>query len=247
MSTDSLKQQVAKVAVEFVKPLLTDESVVGIGTGTTTNHFIDQLATCGVAFRGAISSSDASSTRLSRHGIAVLEPGKDIHGVVYVDGADEVDSTMALTKGGGGALTREKITTTMCERFLCLVDESKIVDKLGAFPLPIEVIPMAQHQVSDELSALGGEVAAREQFTTDNGNLILDVSGLSIDHPDELEQQLNSIPGVVENGIFARNRPFLTFVAQACGIEVLGQQEELNQHASRLLPLDVCCLTPVIT
>ena len=224
MTPDELKQQVSEAAVQYVRQILGPKDVLGVGTGSTMNLFIDALAASQLEFKGAISSSEASATRLRDHGISVLTPSAGLRGALYVDGADEVDPNMALIKGGGGALTREKITASMCERFLCLVDGSKLVSQLGKFPLPVEVIPMAQHQVANEIENMGGIARLREGFVTDNGNVILDVHGFNIDEPGSMEVQLNGIPGVVENGLFVRNRPYLTMVAQENGIQVLGDQ-----------------------
>jgi len=203
MTQDEMKRQVAEAALEFV----VDDSIVGVGTGSTANMFIDALGGIRGRIRGAVASSNASAKRLQGHAISVLDLNEALQQVdslsVYIDGADEFDAGRNLTKGGGGALTREKIVAAASDRFVCIVDETKKVDLLGTFPLPIEVIPMARELVAAEAIKLGGEPRLREGFTTDNGNLILDVHGLAIIDPLAMERHLNSIPGVVTNGIFA--------------------------------------------
>ena len=203
------KQRVARAAIEYVE----DDMVVGVGTGSTVNCFIDELARIGHRIDGAVASSVATETRLRQHNIPII----DLNGVrelsVYVDGADEATRHLQLIKGGGGALTREKITTAVSDRFICIVDDTKMVDVLGTFPLPVEVIPMARSHVAREIVKLGGQPMIREDFVTDNGNVILDVHNLSIVNPVELEQQLDGIVGVVTNGLFARRRADLLLVA----------------------------------
>ena len=218
---EQAKRQAAHAALQMVADQLTSDSVLGVGTGSTTNCFIDALAESGARFRGAVSSSDASTLRLEALGISVLDLNAAETVAVYVDGADEVDPTRALVKGGGGALTREKIVAASAERFVCIVDESKLVDVLGAFPLPVEVIPMAQRLVADEVHRLGAKAVPRAGFVTDNGNRILDVHGLAIHDPDVLEARLNNIPGVVENGIFAAIRPLAVLVGSAGGVRLI--------------------------
>lgn len=200
MTQDELKQAVAAAAVREVP----DDAVIGVGTGSTANFFIDALAARKDRIRAAVASSEASAQRLQRAGIAVVDLNSVDALPVYVDGADEVDSGLAMIKGGGGALTREKIVAAVAARFICIADESKRVAKLGRFPLPIEVIPMAQAYVARELVRLGGEPRLRSGFVTDNGNAILDVHGLDIADPARLESELNQIVGVVTNGLFAR-------------------------------------------
>ena len=202
---EQAKRQAANAALvlEMAAGRVTPDCVLGVGTGSTANHFIDALAKSGVQFRGAVSSSDASTRRLEAHGIAVLDLDAVDAVAVYVDGADEVDPARALVKGGGGALTQEKIVAASAERFVCIVDESKLVEALGAFPLPVEIVPMARRLVAAEIRQMGAEAVPRVGFVTDNGNHILDVHGLAIDDPAALEARLNNIPGVVENGIFA--------------------------------------------
>lgn len=217
MNQDELKKMVAKAALEYVQP----DTVVGVGTGSTANHFIDFLATMKGRIEGTVASSEASAERLRGHGIPVL----DLNGVseisVYVDGADEADKHLHLTKGGGGALTREKIVAAASKQFVCIADHSKLVDVLGKFPLPVEVIPMARSYVGRELVKLGGQPAWRENFVTDNGNVILDVHNLSITNPAELEAKLNNIPGVVTNGLFALRPADVLLLGTADGVQTL--------------------------
>ncbi len=200
LSQDDLKRAVAKAAIEYIPA----DCIVGVGTGSTANFFIDELAKIKNKIRGTVASSEASAKRLQGHGIEVLSLNDAGELSVYVDGADEINSRMHMVKGGGGALTREKIVAGASAKFICLCDASKLVDVLGAFPLPIEVIPMARSSVARQLAALGGQVKLREGFITDNGNLILDVHGLKITDPVELESMLDHIAGVVTNGLFAR-------------------------------------------
>ncbi|EGV31016.1 Ribose-5-phosphate isomerase A [Thiorhodococcus drewsii AZ1] len=198
MNQDDLKRQAAKAALDYV-----EGGVIGVGTGSTVNHFIDALATVKNRIEGAVSSSEASTQRLRQHGIEVLDLNAAGELSLYVDGADESNARLELIKGGGGALTREKIVAAASARFVCIADESKLVDRLGTFPLPVEVIPMARSYVAREIVQIGGTPAWREGFVTDNGNLILDVHNLQIDAPAELETRINDIAGVVTVGIFA--------------------------------------------
>ena len=222
MSRDALKRDAAEAALRLIEPLLAPESVVGVGTGSTANFFIDGLARIRDRFAAAVSSSVASAERLEAAGVRVVDLSTVETLAVYVDGADEVTPARDLLKGGGGALTREKIVAAAAERFVCIVDESKAVDALGAFPLPVEVIPMARRVVAGRLRDLGGEPVLRAGFVTDNGNHILDVHGLAIDEPAALETRINNIPGVVENGIFAAStRPDTVLVATSEGIRSL--------------------------
>ena len=208
------KQRVARAAIEYIE----DDMVVGVGTGSTVNCFIDELAQIRHRIDGAVASSVATETRLRQHNIPIM----DLNGVrelaIYVDGADEATRHLQLIKGGGGALTREKIIAAVSDRFICIVDDSKMVDVLGAFPLPVEVIPMARSYVAREIVKLGGQPVLREDFVTDNGNIILDVHNLSILNPSELEQQLNQLVGVVTNGLFAIRRADLLLVADDQGV-----------------------------
>ena len=199
MNQDDLKRAVANAAIEYVPY----DCIVGVGTGSTANFFIDALAEIKNKIRGAVASSEASAKRLQGHGIEVLSLNDAGDLQVYVDGADEITRHMHMVKGGGGALTREKIVAAASKKFVCVCDSSKLVDVLGNFPLPIEVIPMARSSVARQLVALGGQPKLRDGFTTDNGNIILDVLGLKIMNPVELESTLNQIAGVVTNGLFA--------------------------------------------
>ncbi len=198
MTADELKQQAAKAALDYVRG-----GIIGVGTGSTVNHFIDYLATVKGRIEGTVSSSEASTERLKSHGIPVLDLNAAGELEVYIDGADESDHYLNLIKGGGGALTREKIIAGASKKFICIADESKLVDILGAFPLPVEVIPMARSHVARQLVKLGGTPVWRENFITDNGNLILDVHNFDIMKPMEMEQKINAIAGVVTTGIFA--------------------------------------------
>ena len=218
MEQDALKKAAARAALDELGTLPPD-AVIGVGTGSTVNHFIDALAASGLAIRGAVSSSEASSKRLSAHGIALLSLD-DIESLpVYVDGADEIDPGFSMIKGGGGALTREKIVAAAARRFVCICDASKQVSTLGRFPLPVEVIPMARVQIARDIARLTGGVPRwRDGFVTDNGNHILDIHGLSIDQPRELESELNQIAGLVTNGLFARRGADVLLVATATGV-----------------------------
>jgi ribose 5-phosphate isomerase A len=200
MTQDDLKRAVAVAAIEYVPA----DCIVGVGTGSTANFFIDELAKIKNKLRGAVASSEASAKRLQAHGIEVLSLNDAGELPVYVDGADEITKHLHMMKGGGGALTREKIVAAASKKFICLCDASKLVDVMGKFPLPIEVIPMARSYIAREVVKLGGHPKLREGFTTDNGNIILDVHGLQILNPVELEAALNHLPGVVTNGLFAR-------------------------------------------
>lgn len=202
MSQNAQKQAAAEAALSFIEA----GTIVGVGTGSTANFFIDALATRKDEIQGAVASSEASAERLRHHGIEVFNLNDVSDIPVYVDGADEVTRHREMLKGGGGALTREKIVAAVAKQFICIVDESKLVPRLGAFPLPVEVIPMARSYVARRLTALGGRPEYRTGFVTDNGNIILDVKGLDIMRPIQLEEQINNIVGVVTNGLFA-NRP----------------------------------------
>ena len=200
MTQDEMKQAVAKAAIEYVEA----GTIVGVGTGSTANFFIDELATIKHKIEGTVASSEASAERLRGHGIEVLDLNSVSKIAVYVDGADESNKHLHLIKGGGGALTREKIVAAASDKFVCIADESKLVDVMGKFPLPVEVIPMARSLVAREIiKQIGGEPVLREGFTTDNGNIILDVHNLEIMEPTKMEQILNNITGVVTNGLFA--------------------------------------------
>jgi len=200
MTQDEMKQAVAKAAIEYVEA----GTIVGVGTGSTANFFIDELAKIKHKIEGTVASSEASAERLKGHGIEVFDLNSVSEIAVYVDGADESNKHLHLIKGGGGALTREKIVAAASKKFVCIADESKLVDVMGKFPLPIEVIPMARSLVAREIiKQIGGEPVLREGFTTDNGNIILDVHNLEIMEPTKMEQILNNITGVVTNGLFA--------------------------------------------
>lgn len=200
MTQDEMKQAVAQAAIEYVEA----GTIVGVGTGSTANFFIDELAKIKHKIDGTVASSEASAARLKGHGIQVFDLNSVSEIAVYVDGADESNKFLHLIKGGGGALTREKIVAAASKKFVCIADESKLVDVMGKFPLPIEVIPMARSLVAREIiKQIGGEPVLREGFTTDNGNIILDVHNLEIMEPTKMEQILNNITGVVTNGLFA--------------------------------------------
>lgn len=199
MTADEMKKQAAWSALEYI----TTDGVVGVGTGSTVNHFIDALATIKGRIEGAVSSSNASTQRLKDYGIHVFDLNEVKEVAVYVDGADESNHNLQLVKGGGGALTREKIIAAVADKFVCIADATKLVDVLGKFPLPVEVIPMARSYVAREIVKLGGQPVYREGFITDNQNVILDVHGLDIMEPIKLEKTLNDIVGVVTNGLFA--------------------------------------------
>ena len=203
LDQNTLKGNAALAAIDHVLPMLNADAILGVGTGSTVDLFIDALAAHKHQFRGAASSSERSSARLADAGIKVFDLNEIDTMPVYVDGADEIDAALNMIKGGGGALTREKIVASVAESFICIVDESKLVQKLGAFPLPVEVIPMARQAVARRLVALGGRPREREGFITDNGCNILDVAGLNIADPRQLEATVNNIPGVVTCGLFA--------------------------------------------
>jgi ribose 5-phosphate isomerase A len=220
MTRESLKQAAASAAVAFVP----DGAVVGVGTGSTANFFIDALAAIRSRIEGAVASSEATAARLQAAGIRVLDLNAVDELPVYVDGADEITPHMHMIKGGGGALTREKIVAAVAQKFVCIADDSKLVDVLGAFPLPVEVIPMARSHVARQLVGLGGKPELRKDFVTDNGNLILDVRGLSISNPVELEGRINQIVGVVTNGLFARRGADVALLGAAEGVRQLTRQ-----------------------
>jgi len=219
MNQDEKKQKAAKAAFDLVFSSLHEDSVLGIGTGSTTNFFIEELNKSSAYIKGAICSSNASKQNLKESGIEVLELN-DVHGIdIYIDGADEFNSRFELIKGGGGALTREKILANSSKHFICIVDDSKYVQLLGEFPLAIEVLEVARSAVSREMMRMGGKPVYRTNFRTDNGNQIIDVSNLKIEVPFEMEAAINNIPGVVENGIFANRTPDIILKATESGIE----------------------------
>jgi ribose 5-phosphate isomerase A len=215
MEQDEKKRAVARAALEFVKP----GEVLGVGTGSTTNCFIDLLAPLADKIDGAISSSDASAKRLAELGVRLLDLNDVERIPLYIDGADEASAQRHLIKGGGGALTREKIVAAASERFVCIIDDGKRVEVLGVFPLPLEVIPMARAHVAARIEALGGRPVTRDGFVTDNGNVILDVHDLSIDDPPALEAELDGIAGVVANGLFSRRPADLLLIGSDQGVE----------------------------
>lgn len=217
MSQDAKKAAVAQAALNYVD----DHTVVGVGTGSTVNFFIDALAASGHIIAGAVSSSEASTARLLGHDIPVIDLDAAGSFSLYVDGADEADHRLCLIKGGGGALTREKIVAEAAQNFVCVVDDSKQVSVLGRFPLPVEIVPMARALVSAKLRDLGGDARLRDGFITDNGNQILDVHGLEIAEPEEFEAALNQIPGVVTVGLFARRRADILLVAGDSDIKTI--------------------------
>lgn len=218
MDQDAQKRSAAQAALAYIERRLTPKSIVGVGTGSTTNFFIDALAEVRHKFDACVSSSEASTERLQGYGVAVLDLNAVDRVEVYVDGADEVNPARQLIKGGGGALTREKIVAASADEFVCIVDHSKQVDVLGAYPLPVEVIPMARGLVARAMVRLGGSPELREGFTTDNGNLILDVHELAITDPAGLEAEINNLAGVVTNGIFAAQAADLVLVATPNGV-----------------------------
>lgn len=216
MTQDEMKKAAAIKALEYIK----NDTIVGVGTGSTVNYFIDALATIKHNIVGAVSSSEESSKRLKAHGIEVF----DLNNVdvldVYVDGADEITKHMSMIKGGGAALTREKIVAAVAKQFICIADDSKQVEILGSFPLPVEVIPMARSYVARELVKLGGDPEYRQGVITDNGNVILDVHNLSIINPKKLEADINAIVGVVTNGLFANRGADILILAGENGVNV---------------------------
>ena len=217
MTQDELKKAVAEAALEYVESGM----IVGVGTGSTANFFIDGLAGLKGKIDGTVASSEASADRLRSHGIEVMDLNQSGDLQLYVDGADESTRHLHLIKGGGGALTREKIVAAASEKFVCIADGSKLVDTLGAFPLPVEVIPMARSYVAREIVKLGGQPVLREGFTTDNGNVILDIQNMTILDPVELETALDHITGVVTNGLFARRGADVLLLGTESGVEVL--------------------------
>jgi ribose 5-phosphate isomerase A len=217
MTQDEIKGQVGRAALDHIVP----GALVGVGTGSTVNHFIDALATMRDRIAGAVASSHLSTERLRRHGIHVLDATEVERLPVYIDGADEIDGRGCMIKGGGAALTREKIVADLAERFVCIADASKRVERLGRFPLPVEVIAMAAAQVTRRFAALGGKAVLRPGVTTDNGHPILDVRGLVIDDPRALETEINQWPGVVTVGLFARRGADVCLLGTEAGVQTL--------------------------
>ncbi len=218
MTQDEQKQSVAHEAIKYVVA----DAYIGVGSGSTANFFIDELAKIKNRVKGAVASSVRTADRLKSHGIPVVDLQDVDHLPVYIDGADEVTEHGAMIKGGGGALTREKIVASVAEKFVCIVDASKLVGVLGTFPLPVEVIPMARSVVARDLVKLGGQPRLREHFITDNGNLVLDVEDFTILNPFELESQINHIVGVVTNGLFARRGADVILVGTDQGVRTLN-------------------------
>ena len=216
MTQDEQKRAVARAAIQYV-PV---GSIVGVGTGSTANYFIDELAAIKHKIEGAVASSEATARRLSSHGIEVMDLNSVDVLPVYVDGTDEITEHLHMIKGGGGALTREKIVAAVAKKFVCIADQSKLVDVLGKFPLPVEVIPMARSYVSREIIRLGGP-RLREKLITDNGNIILDVHGLQILNPVELEAALNQITGIVTNGLFAKRGADVLLLSSDSGVQTM--------------------------
>jgi ribose 5-phosphate isomerase A len=213
MTQSELKQAAAQAALKYV----VEDKVVGVGSGSTVNFFIDALATFKGRIEGAVAASEASAQRLRQHGIRVFDLNSVNELPVYIDGADEVTEHLHMVKGGGGALTREKIVAAVAAKFVCICDASKRVGVLGRFPLPVEVIPIARSYIGREIVKRGGSPELRQNFTTDNGNLILDCHGLTILNPPELEADLNNLAGLVTNGIFARRRADVLLLAESSG------------------------------
>ena len=218
MTQDEQKRAVARAAIRYVPA----DSIIGVGTGSTANYFIDELASIKRNFNGAVASSEATARRLRDHGIEVLDLNSVDELPVYVDGADEITEHLHMIKGGGGALTREKIVAAVAKKFVCIADVSKLVPVLGKFPLPVEVIPMACEYVAREITRLDGQPTLRQGFTTDNGNVILDIHGLQILNPVELETTLNQITGVVTNGLFARRGADVLLLSSAEGVRTIS-------------------------
>jgi len=220
MTQDELKQSVAREAIKYI----VDGEVIGVGSGSTADFFIDELGKVRNRIAGAVASSEKTAERLKRHGIRLF----DLNGVnelpVYIDGADEITEHLAMIKGGGGALTREKIVAAVAKKFLCIADESKLVPVLGKFPLPVEVIAMARAYVARQMVKLGGQPKLREGFATDNGNIVLDVWGLSILNPVELETTVNNIAGVVTSGLFARRGADVLLLGTKTGVRTIARK-----------------------
>jgi ribose 5-phosphate isomerase A len=217
MTQDELKKHVAEAALKHI----VEDAVVGVGSGSTVNFFIDALARIKGRIEGTVAASDASAARLKSHGIRVFDLNSVDELPVYIDGADEVTEHLHMIKGGGGALTREKIIAAVAKKFICICDASKLVPVLGKFPLPVEVIPMARSYIGRELLRMGGHPVLRENFKTDNGNLILDCHGLTLLDPPKTEAELNNLAGAVSNGIFARRPADVLLLAEANGVRAI--------------------------
>lgn len=225
MTQDELKRQVARAAFEIVESMFDEKMIIGVGTGSTANYFIDELAALSADINATVASSEESAKRLRQHNISVIDLNAAGDVAVYVDGADEANNHLQLIKGGGAALTREKIIAATAKEFICIADESKLVTTLGAFPLPVEVIPLARSHVGREIVKLGGDPVYREGCVTDNGNHILDIYNLEILDPRKLESDLNQITGVVTNGLFA---------ARPADLLILGTQDGAKKIKSKL-------------
>lgn len=221
MNQNELKQAVAQAAIDYVLPKTQQDDILGVGTGSTANFFIDLLADHKTRFAGAVASSDATAARLQQHGITVFELNEVEQLRFYVDGADECTPEFELIKGGGAALTREKIVAQVATQFVCIADSSKWVTRLGRFPLPVEVLPLARELVRRELSRLGGRAVLRAGVKTDNGGEILDVHELDISHPREMEALINNMPGVIGNGIFALRKADVLLLGEQVGVRIL--------------------------
>jgi ribose 5-phosphate isomerase A len=219
MTQDELKQGVAREAMKYV---VYDE-VIGVGSGSTANFFVDELGKVKTRIAGAVASSEKTAERLKKHGIRLFDLNAVNELPVYIDGADEITEHLTMIKGGGGALTREKIVAAVAKKFVCIADESKLVPVLGRFPLPVEVIPMARGHVARQMVKLGGQPKLREGFTTDNGNIVLDVWGLSILNPVEMETSINNIAGVVTNGLFARRGADVLLLGTGSGVKTVSR------------------------
>lgn len=224
MTQDELKQAVARAALDYIAPRLERDSVIGVGTGSTANFFIDMLAEVRNEFDGAVASSEATAERLRKHNIPVYDLNAAGELEFYVDGADEANDNLELIKGGGAALTREKIVAAVAKTFICIADESKRVDILGDFPLPVEVIPMARSHVGRQIVKLGGDPVYREGVTTDNGNIIIDIYNMDLSRPIDVEERLNQIVGVVTNGLFARRPADILLLGTADGVKTITRE-----------------------
>ncbi len=220
MTQDELKQSVAREAIKYI----VDNEVIGVGSGSTANFFVDELGKVRNRIAGAVASSEKTAERLKRHGIRLFDLNSVNELPVYIDGADEITEHLAMIKGGGGALTREKIVAAVAKKFVCIADESKLVPVLGKFPLPVEVIAMARAYVARQMVRLGGQPKLREGFATDNGNIVLDVWGLSILNPVELETAVNNIAGVVTNGLFARRGADVLLLGTRTGVRTIARK-----------------------
>ena len=221
MTQDELKQAVARAAFDYIQQHLHEDSVIGVGTGSTANLFIEELASVKHKINATVASSEETARRLKEHGIPVFDLNAVDEVSVYIDGADEANEYLQLIKGGGAALTREKIIAAVAKEFVCIADESKFVGVLGGFPLPVEVIPMARSHVARQIVKLGGDPVYREGCVTDNGNIIIDVYNMSIVDPRQLETDLNQIVGVVTNGLFALRSADLLFLGKESGVETI--------------------------